>query len=704
MATKTAAPLPGDVEDEVAATTAPTTFAAPGAAATPGRSDHTRTGDRSGGARPEMLIPYVKPMDLEERVRKIVGEVKIADVIKESPYRKMRGEELTRVLVNEFNRGELGDKRVIVNAGARSGERVPPGHFMVAHKNKVCEIRAGTGDRFALHLTAGYTEIGYVGPKDGIVLQTEIVIGDYGTYIVNVPQSKIAKVWSGNQPYLLGEGPHVIHDPLFKPASGGFLVDTSDQHINHGNLQILRVPVGQYARVTINTNALLLPYRVDPYVFDTPLFSFGGFESAGSPYIEHGPLHLLRVPAGMIAKCWFGSKAVILEHREEAYFFDDPLFRVEKKRGAAAGGGRGRGGGGGDATDCAADFVDAQTKHVRHGTIDRLRPGVDGDLEKAVVQHDGDIIFVDRFTTLDNPNHAVLGFLKMGIQTVVFPSKETREERRRENPKATPEEIAYEPMTTKDSLKMGMKLLVAFQVIDEHLLLRKLRLVDIIPHVENLCVSDMVRAVQHTTSGNFLNARSSRDDDDGAAAAGKESAADHIVDHVKDELREHLKECGLGLVRFNIEEARVLDETIAREMAKQSLVAATANAEQAVLKQNTAIAKSRAELDAMSRRVQQEQENQIKIAAARADLEAARLRAEALVVEAEARQRASTMEAEVLTKYPALLQLRLAEHQAAALRGSNVSIIAPDFAHSPMWLPGMAPPPGAAAAAAPPRT
>jgi regulator of protease activity HflC (stomatin/prohibitin superfamily) len=155
---------------------------------------------------------------------------------------------------------------------------------------------------------------------------------------------------------------------------------------------------------------------------------------------------------------------------------------------------------------------------------------------------------------------------------------------------------------------------------------------------------------------------------------------------VRDELRRHLVECGLELVRFNVEEAKVLDEEISREMSRQSLVAATANAEQAVIKQKTAIAQSHAELEAMARRVQQDQENKIRISAAEAELQAARLKAQAVVVQAEAAAKSAEMEGEVLMKYPALLQLRLAELQARALSGSNLSIVSPGLEMSPYFF------------------
>ena len=549
---------------------------------------------------------------------------------------------------------------VICDAGPRHGDRVDPGYFMVAQMNKVPELAIGDGSRLTLKITGTYTETGLIG--NGTYSQTDPLIGAYGSFVVNVPIGMLAKVWSGNTPILLGEGPHVIHDPLFR-AEGDLFIPLASQFINHGFIHIVRVPLGKYARVIVNTKAHFLSYRVDPYAFMTPLFQFDpatGFVFQNEPYIYNGTLHLIRVPGGMVAKAWIGAKAILLEYREEPYFFDDPLFRLER-------------------VSATEPFENAMQKHIRHGFIDRLRPGVNGDLEVCAVQTDGAITFIDRFTTLDDATHAVLGFINMGLQTEIFPSRGTKDERRRENPKATPEEIQYEPMTTRDSLKVGVKLLVAYQIVDAPKMMRRLRIQNVGPHVESLAVSDMARAVQNSTSQNFLSSSPTKGAvDDGATRS--------IGDVVRDELAHHMEECGLSLVRFNVEEAKVLDLDLAREMAKQALVAATASAQQATIVQKTAIAKSNAELEAMARRVAQEQENLLKIAAAQSDLDSARIRAQALIIEAEAKMKAAQMEGEQYRKFPELLQLQIATLQMQAMQKVSMQIISPEIAQTPFGL------------------
>ena len=603
---------------------------------------------RGGGG---AIVLYVPQVRLEER---LMHEASVADLVVASPYEKEPAATRIALVADAFNKNVK--EKVIVDAGARHGDRIEPGMFLLAHCNKVPEVAIGKGERLTLRITTGYTQTGYIGRPDGKYQQSEVLIGEYGSHILNVPLGKLAKVWSGNEPKLFGEGCHVIHDTLFRADTNGenLLVDVSSQHISHGTIHIVRVPLGSLGKVMIDSKPVLLPYRSEPYGFYTAFLKFEGFAKQSDSNIELGSLHLIRVPSGSVAKAWLGSKSLLLEYRDEPYFFDDPLFKLNPTNG----------------------FESANVKHIQHGSINRLRPGVDGDLELAVLQHDGELTLVDKFTTVDDPNDAVLGFLNMGMQTLVFPSKETRNERRRENPKATDIEVCFEPMTTRDSLKVGLKLLVVFQVNDPQRVLRKLRLADIISHVENLAVSDIARAVQNSTSQNFLLSSSVHHDD-------MDEKDMSVTDLVRRELAKHLDDCGLKLVRFNIEEAKVLDEDLAKEMSKQALVAAAVSAEQAVIAQKAAVARSNAELEAMARRVKQDQENLINIAAAEANLKAERLRAQAIVVLAEAEQKKWAMTGELYQKYPELLQLEITRLQMTELARCSVTVIAPDLATTP---------------------
>ena len=79
----------------------------------------------------------------------------------------------------------------------------------------------------------------------------------------------------------------------------------------------------------------------------------------------------------------------------------------------------------------------------------------------------------------------------------------------------------------------------------------------------------------------------------------------------------------------------MLDQRIAAEMASQYLLTAQVSAKEAVLDQNFKIARTEAQQKAEVQRITQDQVNTNTLNAARSELEAAKLRAEATVIQAE---------------------------------------------------------------------
>ena len=644
---------------------------------------------RTGAIRTDRRVYQGPPIDLQDFLCLVDPQhiTTLDKMIISSPFRNMDSASRASAIMLAFNK--YVSSPVIVDPGARGGERLEPGKYLLAHRNRTPEIAVGHGQRLTLKITGTYTETAYIGDAErrGIFDQNETLVGAYGSYVLNVPQGRVARLWLGNDPKLYGQGRHVIHHPLLRVGLDNdtahpweadpkrFVVDISDTHITHGNLHIVRVPVGKLGKLTVDTHPMILPYRKEPYCFNTPLYKFEGFVDESDRVISHGSIFIIRVPNGQVATVWSGARPLFLEARDEAYYFDDPTFKLEDGVLPLLGG----------ESEC---FRNARSKIIKHGAMFRLRPGVEGDLEVAVVQCDtlDSIEFIDRACTIENPNWSFLGFLNMGMQTYIFPTERARQERLLANINATPDETNYIPVTTKDSLKFGLKLLVAFEVEDPRKVMRSLRIKDILDHVEKLAVSDMALAMSHSTSQNFLsmatigNVKARHGDDE---MEQREHKAQSVSDEVRAYLARHLKECGLNLVRFNVEESKVLDAQLAKEMSNQALVAATASAEQAVIGQKTAVARANAEMGAMARKVQQEQENQILISKAKAELEAARLEAEGVLVNAEAEAKAAAMIGEMYQKYPELLTLELCQQQMDALGGSSVTFISTDLAETP---------------------
>lgn len=192
----------------------------------------------------------------------------------------------------------------------------------------------------------------------------------------------------------------------------------------------------------------------------------------------------------------------------------------------------------------------------------------------------------------------------------------------------------------------------------------------------------MGKAIQQSSSQEFLfftstKARPKQGSDvdvlQGLATAA--APLQHFTDQVKHALAADLAEYGIELIRLNVETPKILDKEIAKSMEQQSLMTARVNTEEAMLDQQSRITRTRAEQEARVKSIQQEQENQNKITAAQAELNAARLRADALFVAAEGAQRAASLQGQQYKDHPELLQLELAKVQAQAIAAASISLI-----------------------------
>ena len=98
-----------------------------------------------------------------------------------------------------------------------------------------------------------------------------------------------------------------------------------------------------------------------------------------------------------------------------------------------------------------------------------------------------------------------------------------------------------------------------------------------------------------------------------------------------------------------------------------------------VMKQQAEIARVKADQEATVLRIQQEQENANRLSIAQTKKEAALMEADALVIAAEGQRKAAAMQGSQYGEHPSLLQIRLAEIQAAVMAKASISImVAPD--------------------------
>lgn len=568
------------------------------------------------------------------------------------------------------------------------GEYLNRDEFLLGHRNKVPELASFNKDyNTTMSVKADGTQI----ERINVFKHYDLFFGVHGVFVLNVPQDKFAKAMSGQQPLLFGPGPHVIKDPNFKfnPQMG--LVSQSEPVISHGNLHVIRVPKGSFAKIWIGTEPYILDYREEPYVFSSPLFRMDKngesfFFNVSEPVISHGTIHILRIPAGSYVKAWEGVKPILLQSRDEPYIIDSAQFRLERNgqspfwdvsrqlinhgtitvirvpAGSIAKVWEGSVPKLLEARDepyiydsalfrieknGEQYFFSTTEKLIEHGSIKRILPPIN---HEAIVSEGGNLVVFPPSKDgspiiLDSQSQKVEGFVDKSVQTVTFPSEKTIGQRQRDKK----DHATYEVFRTKDSLEVGVTLLVGYQITDPKLAITTLGMNGIVTHIEHLANVDMNKAIQQSSSQEFLTFYQTKPHRDEAVPGGyglqTAPPPQHYQDIVKKQLADDLRKAGIELTRLNIENPIILNKEIAKKMEEQSMLAAGANAQEAVLRQNYNIEIAKAEREAAIKKVVQDQANQSTLSAADAKLQAAKLEAEAKLVAARAEAEAKVIAA-----------------------------------------------------------
>lgn len=620
--------------------------------------------------------PREYELDFDQEIRKSM----LAD---SDPTKQMMN------VVRAFNKDQ---KSIMVKS--MFGKETLPGKYRITAKNNVPELVPPS--------TVPQRKIITPDPKDstselGFFDQQALFFGAHGRWVVNVPNGKVAKAWINNEPVFLGPGPHVIHDQNFKSVTDGDLVNYGDNLIRHGTYLIVRIPQMKFGRFTIKNTPYFLIHRDKPYVFKDPtaqLEDSSYLVDINVAYTNWGPYFIVRVQKSQIGLFWLDNLPLLLEARQEPYVFKSTNCRLmEWKSGTV--------------------FADTAANLIVHGPIKRILPQTG---QVAITYNGGHLVTFEpkadgQPIIITSESHKFEKFIDTTIQTKQFPSEKRKQQRIKENQSSAHDtdypDVNYEVYRTSDSLLIGVKLLVVYRITKPDITFISLAPEMIDHHIESLVSADMGLIIQQCSSVEFLKANQVAKQEDNNEPAGEFYA--NIREHVFKSLTEQFKKLGIELHRFNIETIKILDKKTAEEMSKFSILNTETQARATVIGKQTALAKQEAEQKASVRKIATDNENQTKISAAQADLEAAKVRQQAILAEAEARAKASILEAdarskarmseaeaeakaeqlriqnmqrqaELFSQHPALLQSRMTELQAESMKGIQTNIISPDVA------------------------
>ncbi len=306
----------------------------------------------------EALPQHQDPSIVQENIADL--EADVAGLIQDTNLVRADADEQTRAIVETFNHGNPESFMTNASVATFLGQQIEPNQFKLIHRNNVPELVPFSNIRQRLkYYMTGKTE------ELGIYEKNAQVIGKFGRYVVNVKPGTFLKIFLGNDPVLLKPGPHVIRHNLFRLADNPE-VRVNENYINHGNIHIIRVPVGKLAKISIAGKPMILPPRDQVYVFNSPLFKFHPvnqqkkFVDVNDAYIQHGMLHILRVPQGKIAKIMIDGRPQFLVGSDKPYYFKSATFSLVPARGQLG------------AQDVEL-FEDVNTPYIKHGTHYLLR-------------------------------------------------------------------------------------------------------------------------------------------------------------------------------------------------------------------------------------------------------------------------------------------------------------------------------------------
>jgi regulator of protease activity HflC (stomatin/prohibitin superfamily) len=323
--------------------------------------------------------------------------------------------------------------------------------------------------------------------------------------------------------------------------------------------------------------------------------------------------------------------------------------------------------------DKAAYFYNATNRYIEHGSIKRIIPHTG---EVAITYNNGILLIINppsnnKPIIINSPTHQFDGFISTSLQTLLFPSEDTKKQTFKDNKRASPDEMNFKTFQTRDSLRVGVILVVAFKISNPEVAITKLGKDGILPHVENIAFADMGKAIQLNTLQEVLYSTQNKLNSN---QPNMSQGAPSIQDIVRKNLAVDLEDYGIELVRLNIESIKVLDGDIAKKLAGQSVTSAEFTTKQATLVKEYDIKTTEARLRAETDNIVVQQKNQAVISQAQAKLDAARIEAEALLIAAQAQQTAQEMLGKLYERYPRLLEVELVKIKAQAIQSAKLYV------------------------------
>ncbi|PRP81599.1 prohibitin domain-containing protein [Planoprotostelium fungivorum] len=473
-------------------------------------------------------------------------------------------------------------------------------------------------------------------------------------FVIRVPRGQFGKVTENAIPKLLGEGVHVTNSNLL--TFDGF-VSANQPVITHATINLIRVPKGTVALVNDNNHYKFLPQGT--HFINSVAFKFTGMEDLNQGCIKHGTITRFRVRRGELGLAWEDNEPVFFS--EGIYQKDSPNFTFVK-------------------------CVSASEKEIALGSK-KIITVWDGEVGVSFLKGKLQVLYPNRHL-IESADHIFHSFLSTQQQCLHLIHQ---------NSKENPDMLSCE---TKDFVEIGIKADVFYRISDAERVLLVVGKDSVIPLVRETSIATLNAIIRSTSLAEVaqskeVNAQSERRFKD--HAGGASPTAPMFFDKVHDEFIAKLHDSfhdryGIEICNIRIESFKIMNQELANNISKQALVTTQTETQLANLASQTEIATAQQRRDADVSRIKAEgmatslktetdsknmQIMETAKAEAEATLIAARARAKALEIQAEAEAKAIQMRAEAESQKAAKLsqtslgsQMTLFEMYTDMVKGS----------------------------------
>lgn len=424
-------------------------------------------------------------------------------------------------------------------------------------------------------------------------------------------------------------------------------------YIGYGDRHLVSVNQGEYAKVIVDGQPILLDEGV--HILKTNNFRYINKAGKDLNLIRHENLYRIQVPSAKIAAVSVDNQPYLLE--TGTYFIRSNNLILNKP----------------ETTDQNQLFYKSYDPVIQCGSLLRLMP-IDNTV--AVYYQNGKRkIFPEisneksnREILINDPNVSFCTFLPTDLNNREYPSS---------SPSARFEYY------TQDFVRVGVRLFVAYRIASPELVLQKLKPADIDSHIEHVTRVDMNTASQKTYLGGIQGYNASMSNTEtNANPPPYDAFLNTCSGLVESQLAKHLAEYGIELVRLNIEVFKILDTTVEKKISEWSHRFGEINSRSITAKTERQIAEQEAQTKSAVAQIKATQETKINIMQAQAANEVAALEAEGLrvqaqaeadacVIAAQAEAKKKNLEGEMLKNNPILVQVKLAETAANALKPTD---------------------------------